>query len=269
MVRASTIVAITGGVAVFGVISFLPLYMRVVIGSSAVGSGQVFTPLMVAMVASAIVVSRVVIRLGYRLCLSIGFAVMIIGAFALVRLDVHATQFDVTVALAIIGFGMGFVNTPTSLAVQSSVDVPRMGVSMGVINFVRQLGSAVGIAGASAIVLAGLTSRIADAFPGREVDAATLLNPVRLDGATGGAASDAVRQAFADSIHAVFLLTLVILVIGAFSVLLMPRGSATELRDEAQAGFVEELEAHPEERDEYGIDLADVERFSPAPGGSP
>ena len=48
-------------------------------------------------------------------------------------------------------------------------------------------------------------------------------------------------------------MTLVVVVIGAFSVLLLPRGSATELRDRAQGALLEELETQPREIEEYGI----------------
>jgi Na+/melibiose symporter-like transporter len=253
MLSASSVIAITVGLAMFGVISFLPLYVRVVMGSSAIGAGQVLTPLLVAMVVGSIIVSRVVIRRGYRLCMAFGFLMLGIGAVALLQLTSAATRFDLSVAMVFCGAGMGIVFTPMNLAAQSSVDLPRMGVAMGLINFVRQLGAAFGVAASSAVLLSGLASELTARFPGRDVDASELLTP----GASvpgGAAAADEVREAFAAALHSVFVLTAVFVVVGALTVLLMPRGSAVELRDEAHAHFEEELAQHPEEAVEYGVE---------------
>jgi MFS family permease len=236
-------------------------------GSSAIGAGQVLTPLLVAMMAGSVIVSRFVIRLGYRLCMSFGFALLGIGSFLLLQLTADATRWDLSVAMVLCGAGMGIVYTPMNLAAQSSVDLPRMGVAMGLINFVRQLGAAIGVAASSAVLLSGLTSRLADLFPGRDVDAATLLAPG--GSLPSGESADAVRQAFADSLHSVFVLTFVLVALGALTVLIMPRGSAIELRDEARAQFNEELETHPEEYGEYGVERVAVERLAPAPGTQP
>ncbi|GMU79037.1 MAG: hypothetical protein AMXMBFR46_18300 [Acidimicrobiia bacterium] len=253
MLRASTVISIAVGAAMFGTISFLPLYVRAVVGSSATGAGQVLTPMMLSMMLSSAIGVRLVLKLGYRLVCAVGFSITLVGVVALTQLTVEATRFDVSVAMVFIGFGNGFVFMATALAAQSSVDLPRMGIANGLVNFTRQLGGAVGIAVASAVMLSGLTSRLTDAFPGQDIDTSRLLTP-----GTGqdlpAAVQDLVRGAFAGALHNVFVMTLFVVIAGAFTVLLMPRGSATDLRDQAQASFVEEIEAHPEVRDEYALD---------------
>ncbi|MBM3660802.1 MAG: MFS transporter [Actinobacteria bacterium] len=258
MLRAAAVISISIGVAMFAMTSFLPLFVRVVIGASATGAGQVLTPMMLAMMVGSAGGVRLVLRLGYRTVCASGFAVAAIGVFLLTRLTVDATRLDVSFAMVFIGFGTGFVFMSTALAAQSSVDLPRMGVATGLVNFTRQLGGAVGVAVASAVMLGGLTNRLTDAFPGEEIDTSRLLAP-----STGGAeipeaAQDLVRGAFAGALHNVFVLTFVVIVVGAISVVLMPRGSATELRDRALGQFVEEVEAHPEEIEEYGLDDASL-----------
>ena len=73
---------------------------------------------------------------------------------------------DVSLAMVCIGFGTGFVFMATALAAQSSVDLPRMGVATGLVNFTRQLGGAVGVAAASSVMLNGLASRLERCVPG-------------------------------------------------------------------------------------------------------
>ncbi|MFM8304482.1 MAG: MFS transporter, partial [Actinomycetota bacterium] len=253
MLRAAAVISITVGVAMFAMTSFLPLFVRVVIGSSATGAGQVLTPMMLAMMIGSAAGVRIVLRLGYRTVCASGFAVAAVGVVVLTRLTVDATRFDVSIAMAFIGFGTGFVFMSTALAAQSSVDLPRMGVATGLVNFTRQLGGAVGVAVASAVMLSGLTSRLAAAFPGQPVDTSRLLTPSGDQSSIPEAAQALVREAFAGALHSVFVMTLFVIVLGALSVLLMPRGSATELRDRAQGHFLEEIERNPEEIDEYGL----------------
>jgi EmrB/QacA subfamily drug resistance transporter len=263
MLRAAAVISIAIGVAMFAMTSFLPLFVRVVVGASATGAGQVLTPMMLAMMIGSAGGVRLVLRLGYRTVCASGFAIAAVGVFLLTRLTVDATRFDVSVAMVFIGSGTGFVFMSTALAAQSSVDLPRMGVATGLVNFTRQLGGAVGVAVASAVMLSGLTSRLAAAFPGQEIDTSTLLAPGAQQQAIPEAAQDLVRVAFAGALHNVFVMTLFVIVVGAISVVLMPRGSATELRDRAQGQFVAEIEAHPEEIQEYALDdasLADARR---------
>jgi len=62
-----------------------------------------------------------------------------------------------------------------------------------------------------------------------------------------------IREAFAGALHSVFVVTLIVILVGAFTVLLMPRGSARELRDIAEGAMIEELHEHPEEATEYSL----------------
>jgi len=253
MLRAAAVISIAIGVAMFAMTSFLPLFVRVVIGASATGAGQVLTPMMLAMMIGSAGGVQLVLRLGYRTVCGSGFAIAAVGVFLLTRLTVDATRLDVSVAMAFIGFGTGFVFMSTALAAQSSVDLPRMGVATGLVNFTRQLGGAVGVAVASAVMLTGLTNRLTDAFPGQDIDTSALLVPGDGDAVISDGAQDLVRGALAGALHNVFVMTFFVILAGAVTVLLMPRGSATALRDQAQSQFREELEEHPEEREEYGV----------------
>ena len=110
-------------------------------------------------------------------------------------------EFQVSVAMVFFGFGTGFVFMATALAAQSSVDLPRMGVATGLINFTRQLGGAVGVAAASAVMLSGLTSRLTDAFPNQSINTAKLLGPGGGTKGMSAAAQELVRVSFAGALH--------------------------------------------------------------------
>ena len=125
--------------------------------------------------------------------------------------------------MVFIGFGVGICFITTLLASQNSVDLPRMGVATGLVNFTRQLGGALGVAIAGAVLLTTLTSRLTDLFPGQHIAAGSLLS-AQTAKSFPAATQDAVRGAFADSLHLVFVTVFVITVVGAFTALLMPRG---------------------------------------------
>ena len=139
--------------------------------------------------------------------------------------------------MVFIGFGMGICFLTTILAAQNSVDLPRMGVSTGLVNFTRQLGGALGVAIAGAVMLTSLTSRLADLFPGQHIPAGALLS-AQTAKSFPAETQDAVRGAFADSLHLVFVTMFVIAVVGAFTMLLMPRGKPV-------VDQVPEIDGHP------------------------
>ena len=74
--------------AMFGVLSFLPLFVQVVIGSSATGAGQVLTPMMLAMMVGSASGARIVLKVGFRVMCVSGFSLLAGGVFLLTRLGV-------------------------------------------------------------------------------------------------------------------------------------------------------------------------------------
>ena len=152
-----------------------------------------------------------------------GFGFSLVGTFLLLRLNTDTSQFETNVSMVLIGTGIGICFLVTILAAQNSVDQPRMGVATGLVNFTRQLGGALGVAIAGAVLLSTLTSRLTELLPGQNISPGSLLSAETAK-SFPVATQDAVREAFADSLHLVFVTVFVITVIGAFTVLLMPRG---------------------------------------------
>jgi hypothetical protein len=139
-----------------------------------------------------------------------------------------------------IGTGMGFGFIATMLAAQNSIDLPRMGVATGLVNFTRQLGGVFGVAVGAALMLTTLTNRLAELFPHTHIKAGELLSPqaaARFPAAT----QDLVRGAFSDALHVVFMAALVIVLVGIASVALMPGGKPADIRDAAREPVPEPL----------------------------
>jgi EmrB/QacA subfamily drug resistance transporter len=235
--RASTSISVAIGMVMFGTLSFLPLFVQVVNQSSATQAGRILTPMMLAMVVASPVAARLILTVGYRFLSVAGFAFALAGTFLLTRLNTGTSEFETGVAMVFIGFGIGICFLTTLLAAQNSVDLPRMGVSTSLVNFTRQLGGALGVAIAGAVLLNSLTSRLADLFPGQHIPAGALLS-AQTAKSFPAETQDAVRGAFAHSLHLVFITMFVITIVGAFTVLLMPRGKPI-------VDQVPEIDGHP------------------------
>jgi len=230
--RASTIVTLFLGMSMFGVLSFLPLYGRTVLGESATGSGRLLIPLLLSMMVGSTIGVRIVLRIGFRTVVTAGAALVVIGTLLLTRLTAHSSQLDLSLYLIPLGFGMGFVFMSTSLAAQNSIDLPRMGTATGLVNFSRQLGGAVGVALTASVLLTTLGDRLRAVF-GVDVDTSKLLSPSQRQ-TIPPAARAAVQDAFAGSLHRAFWVAVFVACVGLVATLLMPRGKATTIRDEAR-----------------------------------
>jgi MFS family permease len=220
---ASNAIGLGIGMIMFGTLSFLPLFVQVVNRSSATQAGRILTPMMLAMVVASPIAARLILKVGYRSLTVAGFGFALLGTFLLTRLDMSTSEFETGVCMVFIGLGVGICFLTTILAAQNSVDLPRMGVATGLVNFTRQLGGALGVAVAGAVMLTSLTNRIADLFPGQHIPAGALLS-AQTAKSFPAETQDAVRGAFAHSLHLVFVTMFVITVVAALTTLLMPRG---------------------------------------------
>jgi MFS family permease len=233
--RAAPIIGLGIGMIMFATNSFLPLFVQVVQQSSATDAGRVLTPMMLSMVVASAFGARIVLRTGYRLITVVGMFVILGGAAVLTQVDASSSTEMVSVAMILLGIGMGFNFISTALAAQNAVDLPRMGIANALVNFTRQLGGVLGVAIAAAIALGSLSNRMEELFPGSNIKPGALLSPQTAK-SFPPETQDLVRHAFADSIHLVFVFVFGVAVVCVFLAFLMPRGSALAIRDAINAG---------------------------------
>ncbi len=237
--RAATIIGLGVGIVMFALTSFLPLYVQVVLQSSATDAGRVLTPMMAATIVGAVIGSRIVLRLGFRATAASAMGLIVVGSLILTQVTRSTSQFTVAVAMFIVGTGLGISFVTTSLAAQHSVERARMGVATALVNFSRQLGGALGIAVSAAIALSALTSRMDELFPGNHIKPGALLS-AQTARSFPAETQDLVRGAFADSIHVVFVFVAIIAVLVLCTTVLMPGGDPRALHDAAQEDIFQE-----------------------------
>jgi EmrB/QacA subfamily drug resistance transporter len=134
------------GAAMFGTISFVPLFVQGVIGTSATSSGVVLTPLMLGAVITSFLSGQLVSRTGrYRPNTLFGPVVLGIGMFLLSQMDVHTTNGEAARNMVIAGIGLGSMMQIFVLSVQNSVPRRAMGSATALTQFSRSIGSTLGV----------------------------------------------------------------------------------------------------------------------------
>jgi EmrB/QacA subfamily drug resistance transporter len=134
------------GAAMFGTISFVPLFVQGVIGTSATSSGVVLTPLILGAVTTSFISGQIVSRTGrYRPNTLIGPIVLGFGMFLLWRMDVHTTNAEAARNMVIAGIGLGMMMQIFVLSVQNSVSRAAMGTATALTQFSRSIGSTLGV----------------------------------------------------------------------------------------------------------------------------
>jgi len=226
--RVATATLFLIGVAMFGAIVFLPLFLQVVVGASATSSGLLLLPLMAGIVVSSVVVGRVISRTGrYRWYPVAGTALMTVAMGLLATMNADTSRTTASWFVALLGVGLGTVMPVMILAVQNAVDQRDLGTATSAATFSRSMGGSFGVALFGAV----LASRLAHQLPGVDPEALQA-SPSQLR-TLPPAAHQAVVEAVAQSLHVVFLAAIPV-ALAAFLVVLFLR--ERPLRESAHIG---------------------------------
>ena len=195
MVRAAVTTGFLSGMAMFGTLSFVPLFLQGVANASATRAGLVLTPFVLGWVTMSIVSARLVLKVGYRPVVTAGMISLTISFLMLTRWDASLTTLVAVRDALLGGMGMGLSMVPMLIGVQSAVSRADLGVATSLTQFFRSVGGAVGVAVMGAVK----TQRLDAGVP--------------LEGA----------------LHSVFVVGLIICLAALASAFLVPAGRARDL----------------------------------------
>src|SRR5207244_1004176 len=129
--RAFTVAVILSflvGIALFGTLTFLPLYGQGVLGYSAQDAGLVLSPLMLGFVLGSLVGGQLTTRTGpYKVQTVPGLAVAVAGVFLLSRLSATSPFTQSLLAMVVTGVGVGAVFPTLSVVVRSAFPSRMLG----------------------------------------------------------------------------------------------------------------------------------------------
>jgi MFS family permease len=200
---ASSAIGFAVGLALFGAIVYMPVFLQIVKAESPTGSGLQLTPMMLGVLAASITSGQLITRSGrYKVFPIIGTLVMTIGLLLLWTLGVGTSVWTASGYMLVVGLGIGMVMQVLVLAVQNSVDHRLMGVATSGAILFRQIGGSIGVALFGAIFANRLSANLADRLPG--VTLPRTANPAVVKHLPPGI-HDAYVSAFASSLAPVFL----------------------------------------------------------------
>lgn len=206
------------GSLLFALVAFVPMWAQGVWGGSASDAGAALIPMMLAWPVASALSGRLMLRVGYRPLVIAG---SLLGAFGLALLSYgHPDRTQLTVAMALIGLGNGFIATPYLVAVQNAVPWNRRGVATSANQFFRTIGGSIAVAALGAVLNAHLRTEL-----GLHANANMLLDPAARSRTDVITLARGV-QALAEGLHTIFLLCLIGALAAVVIAMLFPGGHA-------------------------------------------
>lgn len=154
------------GIAMFGVLGYLPTYIQMVEGISATNAGFMMIPMMVGMLGFSIWSGNRITTTGrYRHFPIIGMSITIGALILLHGLTVDTPLWQIGLYLFILGAGLGLCMQVLVLIVQNSLPLEVVGSATAVNNFFRQIGASLGAALVGGVFVGNLSTLLEQRLP--------------------------------------------------------------------------------------------------------
>lgn len=233
IIGVGCITAFMVGAAMFGALSFVPLYVQGTLGGTATEAGALLTPFLLGWVTMSVVGGRLMFRIGYRPTILAGLVVLVASFGVLATFGGTTPRSWLVGDVLAMGIGMGLVMFALLITVQNSVSRGQLGIATSLNQFSRSIGQTVGVAIMGTVMTISLASHIAEiqkesGLPEADV-ARTVHNPSALIDPIARAAQNpelikAMKGALAGALHNVFLTGVAFAVLALLSGFWLPAG---------------------------------------------
>lgn len=236
--RIGNLFGFCAGVAMFGAIIFLPLYLQAVRGYSATRSGLAMVPAVAGILVLSIASGQIMTRTGrYKVFPIVGSALIIVSLLAMSTLAVDTPYWRLAAYMFVFGAGLGMTMQTLVTAIQNDISYRDMGAATSSTTFFRQMGGAIGTAVFGAVLSSRLAMYIADslgpvASNGGRVD----VNNVRALQSLHEPVRSLVLKAFAHALDDVFRIGVPFLVIAFVIALFLNEKPLATGKDPAAPG---------------------------------
>ncbi len=254
IIAISSIGGVILGVIMFGITSYIPLFVQGVKGGTATSAGVTLGPLLIAWPISSTLSGKIILRFGYRFTAVMGgfFAAIGVGMVTLFQMDTGLPF--IIAAMAVIGTGLGLMSTSFVIAVQNAVPWNLRGVATASTQFFRTIGGTVGVAVMGTILNVQMALHLKPVFASYSDVLAHLpkgiapSNVLLTPGLRETLPIDLLTQlqaALAQSLFWIYMLMFIFALIGLATMFLLPGGRAeqysykAEAEDSAQSGSVQ------------------------------
>jgi EmrB/QacA subfamily drug resistance transporter len=145
------------GAALVSLITFLPIYLRVVHGTSATQTGLLLLPLTAGIGFGSMITGQIVSRTGRTMIVStIGLTVVTLLLLVQAAFAVHMTALQLTTLWGVTALFMGTVMGVVQVTVQNAAGRERLGAAAASVQLSRSVGASFGTAAIGMILFATL-----------------------------------------------------------------------------------------------------------------
>ncbi|GGL69798.1 MDR family MFS transporter [Wenxinia marina] len=214
--RVTSAIGFISGAAMFGAITFLPVYLQIARGASPTESGLMLIPLTAGILTASNICGRYMGRTGryYRLPL-IGLTSLAFGMFLLTRLTPDTGTLTFSIYLVFVGIGMGCIFPVVTTAVQSAAPPEQVGTATASGIMFRQIGGSLGVAAFGALFASRMAASMAGVPGAGEVGGGFELGPATLDGLPEQV-RELIGEAVTNAVHPVFYIACGLALAGLF-----------------------------------------------------
>ncbi|MCB1339696.1 MAG: MFS transporter [Pseudooceanicola sp.] len=190
----TSVVGFIAGAAMFGTITFLPVYLQIARGVTPTVSGLMLVPMTLGILTASTLCGRYMRRTGrYGRLPKLGTATLMVGMLLLTQLQADSPALYIYVSIALVGLGMGCIFPVVTTSVQSAVPREQLGTATASGIMFRQIGGALAVAFFGAVFAARLGLDMTTG-PLSPETVATMPEAARL--AIGGQVSHALHPIF-------------------------------------------------------------------------
>ncbi len=166
----SAAISLAAGFAMFGALSFLPLFLQVVHGVSPTISGVYLLPMVLGMLITSIGSGQLIARTGhYKVFPIVGAASLTVALFLLSTMDETTSSGLMSLYFFILGFGLGLIIQVLVIAVQNTVSYADLGAATSGVTFFRSIGGSFGVSVFGAIFANQLANQLGAALTGKKL----------------------------------------------------------------------------------------------------
>jgi EmrB/QacA subfamily drug resistance transporter len=203
-------IGLAAGFAMFGALSYLPLFLQVVHGVSPTVSGLYLLPMVLGMLLTSIGSGQLIARTGrYKVFPIVGTALLTVALYLLSTLDETTASLVMNVYFFFLGASLGLIIQVLVIAVQNTVDYKDLGAATSGVTFFRTIGGAFGVSVFGAIFTNSLASHLRSALAGKKLppgfDIASVQSNSTALKALPADLRQAILHAFSLALHPVYL----------------------------------------------------------------
>lgn len=193
---SAVVLALGMGAVMMAAINFLPVFLQLVQGRSAAGSGLLLLPMLLPAIAVALLVGRWTdAPARFRPAMLAGTAILVAGCALLAAMGTGTASWQTMLCMIVLGTGIGMLFQTPMVLVQNAAPPGEVGAATGAVSFLRMLVGAVGVGTLGSV----FTGRLADGIAASGAPGTEALDPSSLDPARLGALPASAAHAVADA----------------------------------------------------------------------